>query len=52
MARALAIDYGLKRSGIAVTDPLNIIATPLTTVRTHDLIDFLISEGVNLSRGG
>lgn len=41
MARALAIDYGLKRSGIAVTDPLNIIATPLTTVRTHDLIDFL-----------
>ncbi len=41
MARALAIDYGLKRTGIAVTDPAGIIAGPLTTVRTHDLIDFL-----------
>lgn len=41
MARALAIDYGLKRTGIAVTDPVRIIASPLTTVRTHDLVDFL-----------
>ena len=41
MARILAIDFGLKRTGIAVTDPLQIIATPLKMVRTHDLIAFL-----------
>ena len=41
MPRVLAIDYGLKRTGIAVTDISRIIATPLTTVRTHDLVDFL-----------
>ncbi|GAB3180081.1 Holliday junction resolvase RuvX [Telluribacter humicola] len=41
MARLLAIDYGAKRTGIAVTDPLQIIATALDTVRTHDLLDFL-----------
>jgi putative Holliday junction resolvase len=41
MARILAIDYGRKRTGIAVTDPLQIIANKLTTVRTHDLFDFL-----------
>ena len=41
MSRLLAIDYGAKRTGIAVTDPLQIIATALDTVRTHDLIDFL-----------
>jgi len=41
MARILAIDYGTKRTGIAVTDPLQIIATALETVRSHDLIDFL-----------
>lgn len=41
MSRILAIDYGAKRCGIAVTDPLQIIATALETVRTHDLIDFL-----------
>lgn len=41
MPRLLAIDYGAKRSGIAVTDPLQIIATALDTVRTHDLMDFL-----------
>lgn len=41
MPRILAIDYGLKRTGIAVTDPLQIIATGLTTVDTPRLIDFL-----------
>jgi putative Holliday junction resolvase len=41
MARIMAIDYGRKRSGIAVTDPLQIIANKLTTVRTHDIFDFL-----------
>ena len=41
MARLLAIDYGAKRTGIAVTDPLQIIATALETVRTHDLLEFL-----------
>lgn len=41
MPRVLAIDYGLKRTGIAVTDYSRIIASPLTTVRTHDLLDFL-----------
>lgn len=41
MARILCIDYGLKRTGIAVTDPLQIIATGLTTVNSNDLISFL-----------
>ena len=41
MARILAIDYGLKRTGIAVTDELQIIASGLTTVSTNDLISFL-----------
>lgn len=41
MARIIAIDYGTKRTGIAVTDPLQIIATALDTVRSHQLIDFL-----------
>lgn len=41
MARIIAIDYGTKRTGIAVTDPLQIIATALDTVRSHELIDFL-----------
>jgi putative Holliday junction resolvase len=41
MGRILAIDYGLKRTGIAVTDPLRIIATPLDTVPTHTLMVFL-----------
>lgn len=41
MGRALAIDYGIKRTGIAVTDPLRIIATPLETVLTKDLLLFL-----------
>lgn len=39
--RIMAIDYGLKRVGIAVTDPLQTIATPLTTVATPTLFLFL-----------
>ena len=42
MGRLLAIDYGRKRCGIAVTDELRIIANPLTTVRACDLNDFVI----------
>lgn len=41
MARILAIDYGTKRTGIAVTDELQIIASGLTTVVTKELIPFL-----------
>ena len=43
MSRILAIDYGKKRTGIAVTDPMQIIANGLTTVPTHTLMDFLIN---------
>jgi putative Holliday junction resolvase len=41
MGRILAIDYGAKRSGIAVTDPLRIIATGLHTIETANLLQFL-----------
>lgn len=41
MARIICIDYGGKRTGLAVTDPLQIIATALTTVLTKDLFDYL-----------
>lgn len=41
MGRILALDYGRKRTGVAVTDPLQMIANNLTTVRTHDIFDFL-----------
>lgn len=41
MPRIISIDYGLKRTGIAVTDPLQIIATGLTTVHSKELIPFL-----------
>lgn len=41
MGRILAIDYGSKRTGIAVTDPSQIIAGGLQTVRTVDLMAFL-----------
>lgn len=41
MARIISIDYGLKRTGLAVTDPLQIIATGLTTVHSKELISFL-----------
>lgn len=52
MGRILAIDYGLKRTGIAVTDPMQIIASGLKTVATCDLLKFLKEyvreEGVEL----
>jgi putative Holliday junction resolvase len=41
LARILAIDYGLKRTGLAVTDPLKIIATGLATVESKRLMPFL-----------
>ena len=41
MPRIISIDYGLKRTGLAVTDPLQIIATGLTTVESKQLISFL-----------
>ena len=43
MSRIVAIDFGLKRTGIAVTDPLQIIATALETVPTAQLMAFLKS---------
>ncbi len=41
MGRLLALDYGTKRTGIAVSDTLKIIANGLTTVPTHTLLDYL-----------
>lgn len=41
MSRIMAIDFGLKRTGIAVTDPLRIIASGLTTVETKVVMEFL-----------
>jgi putative Holliday junction resolvase len=41
MARILAIDYGGKRTGLAVTDPLQIIATGLETIESRELIPWL-----------
>ncbi len=41
MGRILAIDYGRKRTGLAATDPLRIVAQPLETVETHTLPDWL-----------
>lgn len=41
MSRLLSIDYGKKRTGIAVSDPLQIIANGLTTVETTNIFDFL-----------
>jgi len=43
MGRLLAIDYGTKRTGIAVTDSLKLVATGLTTVSTHELLSYLKS---------
>ena len=42
MARLLAIDYGKKRTGIAVSDEMQIIAGGLTTVATTELVDFIL----------
>lgn len=41
MPRILALDYGKKRTGIAVSDPLKMIATGLATIPSHELIPFL-----------
>jgi len=41
MGRVLSIDYGAKRCGLAVTDPLQLIASPLDTVASHELMHFL-----------
>ncbi|MGE0079418.1 MAG: Holliday junction resolvase RuvX [Bacteroidales bacterium] len=41
MARILSLDIGKKRTGVAVTDPLKIVANGLTTVPTHTIIDFI-----------
>lgn len=41
MARILSIDYGKKRTGLAVTDPLQIVPGGLATVLTHELFDYL-----------
>ena len=41
MGKVLGIDYGTKRTGIAITDAMQIIATGLTTVATHNLEDFI-----------
>ena len=43
MPRILAIDYGTKRTGLAVTDPLQIIASALRTISTEEVFDFLRS---------
>ena len=43
MSRILAIDYGKKRTGLAVTDPMQIIASGLTTVATTELMDFILN---------
>lgn len=41
MSRILAIDYGTKRTGLAVTDPLRIIASALSTVPTNEVLEYL-----------
>ncbi len=41
MGRLMGIDFGTKRIGVAVSDPLNIFASPLTTVRNHEFGEFL-----------
>ncbi len=52
MGRILALDYGLKRTGVAVTDELQIIASGLTTVQTSELLlflkDYITKENVDL----
>ncbi len=52
MSRILAIDYGKKRCGLAVSDPMRIIAGGLTTVASHELVkflkDYVAKEGVGV----
>lgn len=43
MGRILAFDIGKKRTGVAVTDPLKIVANGLSTIPTHTIIDFISS---------
>jgi putative Holliday junction resolvase len=43
MGRIVAIDYGKKRTGIAVTDTMQLIANGLTTVATHELLPFILN---------
>ena len=43
MARIICLDYGLKRVGVAVTDELQIIASPLETIHTAEIISFINS---------
>lgn len=43
MGRVLSIDYGKKRTGLAVTDPLQLIANGLTTVLTSEVFDYVVS---------
>ncbi len=47
MGRIVAIDYGTKRVGIATTDPLQLIASPLGTVHSKDVINFLKDYSTN-----
>ena len=42
MKRILGIDYGLKRTGLAISDPLGIIASPLETIKTKNLLNYLL----------
>ena len=42
MKRVLGIDYGLKRTGLAISDPLGIIASPLETIKTKNLLNYLL----------
>lgn len=52
MGRIIGIDYGTKRVGLAVTDPLKIIASPLDTIHSKDVLDFLkkydTTEGIEV----
>ena len=42
MGKILGLDYGKKRCGISITDELRLIASPLTTVNTNELMNFLV----------
>ena len=42
MKRILGIDYGLKRTGLAISDPLGIIASPLETIKNKNLLNYLL----------
>ncbi len=42
MKRVIGIDYGLKRTGLAISDPLGIIASPLETIETKNLLNYIL----------